>query len=71
MLWNIPMITPSKEKVFPVMIHLAANKIENKHIWNFKSLFKIPTKSETVDSYSFSLFVSDASERETAISTPV
>lgn len=56
LLWNIPMITPSKEKIFPMIIHLATNKIGNKQIWNFKSLFKIPTKSETVDRYSFLLF---------------
>lgn len=65
---NIPMITPSKEKILPVIIQLAANKTpKNKQIWNLKTLFKIPTKSETTDSYSCLLFVLDASERETVL----
>lgn len=34
-------------------------------------MFKIPIKSETIDSHSFLLFVLNTNEREIIISTPV
>lgn len=64
------MITPNKKRYFPWQ-YIAANRTKNKQVWNLKPLFKIPTKSETVDSYFFSLFASDTREREPVISSPV